>query len=97
MHAIGLSDATGATLKEAMQLARHSDPKLTAAVYGRARLLDLGTAVERLPVAVPAWTILAQTDDTGRDRLSPSESVGGGENENENRLDPFSKKGVEVI
>src|SRR5262249_35565108 len=38
-----------ATLKEAMQLARHSDPKLTMAVYGRAQLHDLGRAVERLP------------------------------------------------
>jgi integrase len=41
-------DRSGATLKEAMQLARHSDPKLTMAVYGRARLHDLGAAVGRL-------------------------------------------------
>ena len=33
---IALLDKSGATLKEAMQLARHSDPKLTMAVYGRA-------------------------------------------------------------
>ncbi len=46
---IALLDRSGATLKEAMQLARHSDPKLTAAVYGRARLHDLGEAAERLP------------------------------------------------
>jgi hypothetical protein len=32
-----------------MQLARHSDPKLTMAVYGRAHLHDLGAAVGRLP------------------------------------------------
>ena len=32
-----------------MQLARHSDPKLTMAVYGRAQLHDLGEAVRRLP------------------------------------------------
>jgi integrase len=42
-------DKSGATLKEAMQLARHSDPKLTMAVYGRAALNDLGAAVDRLP------------------------------------------------
>src|SRR5262249_20399916 len=30
-------------------LARHSDPKLTMAVYGRAQLHDLGAAVGRLP------------------------------------------------
>jgi integrase len=42
-------DRAGATLKEAMQLARHSDPKLTMARYGRVQLHDLGGAVERLP------------------------------------------------
>jgi integrase len=46
---IALLDRSGATLKEAMQLARHSDPKLTMAVYGRAHLHDLGEAVGRLP------------------------------------------------
>jgi integrase len=49
---IGLLDRSGATLKEAMQLARHSDPKLTMAVYGRAQLHDLGEAVRRLPPLV---------------------------------------------
>jgi integrase len=33
---IAMLDRSGAMLKEAMQLARHSDPKLTMAVYGRA-------------------------------------------------------------
>ena len=48
-------DRSGATLKEAMQLARHSDPKLTMAVYGRAQLHDLAAAVQRLPaLASPA-------------------------------------------
>jgi hypothetical protein len=46
---IALLDKSGATLKEAMQLARHSDPKLTMARYGRAQLHDLGQAVGRLP------------------------------------------------
>ena len=46
---IALLDRSGATLKEAMQLARHSDPRLTMAVYGRAQLHDLGQAVGRLP------------------------------------------------
>jgi integrase len=46
---IALLDKSGATLKEAMQLARHSDPKLTMAVYGRSGLHDLAAAVERLP------------------------------------------------
>ena len=39
----------GATLKQAMQLARHSDPKLTMRRYGRAQLQDLAEAVERMP------------------------------------------------
>src|SRR5215472_6913842 len=47
---IALLDKSGATLKEAMQLARHSDPKLTMAVYGRAQLHDLAGAIERMPV-----------------------------------------------
>jgi integrase len=46
---VAMLDRSGATLKEAMQLARHSDPKLTMAVYGRAQLHDLGAAVNRLP------------------------------------------------
>ena len=46
---ISLLDKSGASLKVAMQLARHSDPKLTMARYGRAQLHDLGQAVDRLP------------------------------------------------
>jgi integrase len=51
---IALLDKSGATLKEAMQLARHSDPRLTMAVYGRAQLHDLGEAVGRLPALLSA-------------------------------------------
>jgi hypothetical protein len=50
---IAMLDLSGATLKQAMQLARHSDPKLTAARYGRARLNDLGTVLGRMPSLVP--------------------------------------------
>jgi Phage integrase family len=46
---IAMLDKSGASLREAMQLARHSDPRLTMAVYGRAQLHDLGAAVGRLP------------------------------------------------
>jgi len=46
---ISLLDRSGASLKVAMQLARHSDPKLTMARYGRAQLHDLGQAVDQLP------------------------------------------------
>lgn len=46
---VRLLDKAGATLKEAMQLARHSDPRLTMKVYGKARQSDLASVVERLP------------------------------------------------
>ena len=39
----------GADLKQAMTLARHSDPKLTTARYARTRLHDLGATVNKLP------------------------------------------------
>src|SRR5262249_10996881 len=39
----------GADLKQAMTLARHSDPRLTTARYGRTRLHDLGAVVNKLP------------------------------------------------
>ncbi len=38
-----------ADVKQAMTLARHSDPRLTTARYGRTRLHDLGALVDRLP------------------------------------------------
>ena len=41
----------GADLKQAMTLARHSDPKLTTARYARTRLHDLGALVNKLPGA----------------------------------------------
>jgi hypothetical protein len=69
---IALLDKTGATLKEAMQLARHSDPRLTMAVYGRAQLHDLGAAVDRLPsVLSPRAEVEAEAQvlvATGTDR-----------------------------
>jgi integrase len=51
MHAlrhsfIAMLDKPGVTLKQAMQLARHSDPRLTMKIYGRAALADLAAAVD---------------------------------------------------
>ena len=43
---------TGADLKQAMTLARHSDPRLTAGRYARTRLHDLGAVVNKLPSLV---------------------------------------------
>jgi integrase len=67
---IALLEKSGATLKEAMQLARHSDPKLTLAVYGRAQLHDLGRAVERLP-ALMAGSEGEAVAATGTDSAAP--------------------------
>jgi integrase len=39
----------GADLKQAMTLARHSDPKLTTKRYARTRLHDLSTVVDAMP------------------------------------------------
>ncbi len=39
----------GADLKQAMTLARHTDPRLTAGRYARTRLHDLGAVVDKLP------------------------------------------------
>src|SRR5262249_51789481 len=88
---IALLDKSGATLKEAMQLARHSDPKLTMAIYGRAQLHDLGQAVGRRPNLLtdpgkqseslratgtdPACTNLAQEPDAGCDKVRKGETA----------------------
>ncbi len=64
---------TGADLKQAMTLARHSDPKLTAGRYARTRLFDLGAVVNKLPTPAaptpattePAVLRMTGTDDTG--------------------------------
>jgi integrase len=67
---IALLDRAGLTLKQAMQLARHSDPKLTMAVYGRATLNDLGAALDRLPELVTAPPQAAALRLTGTDNGS---------------------------
>jgi integrase len=46
-------DRAGLTLKQAMQLARHSTPALTARVYGRASLAELGASVNRVRIPNP--------------------------------------------
>jgi hypothetical protein len=63
-------DKSGATLKEAMQLARHSDPKLTMARYGRAQIHDLAGKVEQLPSlqnGTPSETNAQRLRATGTD------------------------------
>jgi integrase len=62
---VALLDKASVSLKQAMQLARHSDPKLTMARYGRATLHDLGGAVEKLP------DLTAQPPDAGQAKKGP--------------------------
>jgi Phage integrase family len=65
---VALLDRAGVSLKQAMQLARHSDPKLTMARYGRAQLHDLAAAVESLPALMPP--------DKGRESLRATGTTG---------------------
>jgi integrase len=46
-------DGLDITLKDRQELMRHSDPRLTLNRYTRARLHDLGRAVEKLPEFLP--------------------------------------------
>ncbi len=57
---------TGADLEQAMTLARHSDPRLTAGRYARTRLFDLGTVVNKLPQPAAPTTECAALSGVGR-------------------------------
>jgi len=46
---VSLLEVAGVSLRDAMQLARHSDPKLTLARYGKSQADQLGRAVASLP------------------------------------------------
>jgi integrase len=106
---IALLEKSGATLKEAMQLARHSDPKLTMAVYGRAQLHDLGWAVERLPDLFSgpgaeaeaatgtdgAYTPLTHTIDGERGVLRVIDDGDRPRDKKANRTQPLILQGVE--
>ncbi len=64
---VHLLDVAGVSLKQAMQLARHSDPKVTMARYGRAQLHDLGESVARLPNLVDGPYLSDPMRATGTD------------------------------
>jgi integrase len=49
---VALLETMGASLKQAMQLARHTDPKLTMARYGKLHLEDLTSTINRLPLLI---------------------------------------------
>jgi hypothetical protein len=62
---------TGADMKQAMTLARHSDPRLTAGRYARTRLFDLGALVNKLPTPTAPATETAALRMTGIDSAGP--------------------------
>jgi integrase len=103
---IALLDKAGATLKEAMQLARHSDPKLTMAVYGRAQLHDLAATVEGLPVPSltgPASLAATGTEGAPRPRLDQTGAAScgpvgtGGESEAGDHEAPGERKSLRLL
>ncbi len=53
---VSLLEAAGVSLRDAMILARHSDPRLTLARYGRSQADALAREVQRLPVFGTAQT-----------------------------------------
>src|SRR5437764_10240014 len=69
LRAVHISNVirAGADLKQAMTLARHSDPRPTAGRYARTRLHDLGALVDKLPAAAPKDTNPAALRMTGTD------------------------------
>src|SRR5262249_30840532 len=68
---VAMLDRAGVSPKMAMQLARHSDPRLTLSVYGKAGLAELGVSVAKLPeISPPAGShlvapLVAPDSDSG--------------------------------
>ena len=84
---IVLLERSGATLREAMTLARHSDPKLTMRVYGRLSRSESRDAINRLPSLTDGAVDMARGmyrhgpkpvpadgDDQGRLKMETKES-----------------------
>ena len=65
----------GADLKQAMTLARHSDPKLTTARYARTRLHDLGSLVNKLPGSITLETIRLRMTGTDGDTATSDKRI----------------------
>jgi hypothetical protein len=102
---VALLDRCGATMKEAMRLARHSDPKLTMARYGKAHLHDLAGVAQRLTTlligqgseaeaseAISSCPLVAHSEGVGCDLLpSVATRPSGGVDERETKKPLFSK------
>lgn len=63
---------TGASLKVCMELARHSDPKLTLKTYAKVRMHDVGTALEKMATAGRSHPPTVEARATGTDERSIS-------------------------
>ncbi len=102
---VAMLDKSGATLKEAMHLARHQDPKLTMKRYGKPRLHDLAAAMGRVPRLLPdapeelaatgtdsrAYTALTQNPE---DRRGPMTS--GDERQAPASVGPICHKSLKI-
>ncbi len=73
---VAMLDRAGCTLKQAMSLARHTDPRLTARIYGRADLAELSKAADRLVVGGLVAAATRNQDESGE--VSPSQAKDGG-------------------
>ncbi len=76
-------DRAGVPLRLAVQLARHSDPKLTINRYGRAQVMELADAVKGLktgqslaPPLVPACTKLVPESDGSNGKMMVNDGDG---------------------
>jgi len=67
VHYISRVVEAGASMKEAMELARHADPKLTLKTYSRVRLSALSGVLDGLPSMAPAGPDHSRTKATGTD------------------------------
>ena len=82
--------AGGASVKEAQELARHSDPRLTIGRYSHARLHDLTGALEALPDLQP------KAPATDRQALRATGTEGNDSKLPVNRQCANGKKGLET-
>ncbi len=67
---------SGASVKEAQELARHSDPKLTLGVYARLGVHDLSGALDRMPTIGTPGGERERLRATGTDHARPSQHQG---------------------
>jgi len=83
----------GVPQREAMELMRHNDPRLTATTYADASLFSLRAAVEKLPFSSPIDDAQRDAQSLGAGGLLPSLSVkvGKGSTSNESSVNTGSK------